>query len=64
MQAADFSTKCHAHMDISKDKEALQVSTGQLRSILRLQQAGFKDVVHLEGGLSQWRHDKYPVDGK
>ena len=25
-------------------------------------QAGFKDVLHLEGGLSQWRHDNYPVE--
>ena len=27
-----------------------------------LQQAGYKDVVHLKGGLSQWRHDGYPVE--
>ncbi len=27
-------------------------------------QEGFKDVVHLEGGLSQWRHDGYPIGSK
>lgn len=25
-------------------------------------QAGFKNVVHLKGGFSQWRYDKYPVE--
>ena len=25
-------------------------------------QAGFKDVVHLEGGLSQWRYDGLPME--
>ena len=24
---------------------------------------GFKGVTHLKGGLSQWRHDGYPVEG-
>lgn len=33
-------------------------------SIVNGMQAGFKDVVHLEGGLSQWRHDGFPVDGR
>ena len=27
-----------------------------------LLQAGYKDVVHLKGGLSQWRHDGFPVE--
>lgn len=25
-------------------------------------QAGFTNVLHLEGGLSQWRYDGYPVE--
>ena len=33
-----------------------------LINMLFFVQAGFKDVVHLEGGLSQWRHDKYPIE--
>jgi rhodanese-related sulfurtransferase len=29
---------------------------------LSLLQAGYKDVQHLKGGLSQWRYDGYPVE--
>ena len=27
-----------------------------------LLQAGFTNVLHLEGGINQWRHDGFPVE--
>lgn len=33
-----------------------------LKACYELLQAGYKDVQHLKGGLSQWRYDGYPVE--
>ncbi|KAK9805424.1 hypothetical protein WJX73_004246 [Symbiochloris irregularis] len=33
-----------------------------LKVCYELQEAGFKNVLHLEGGLSQWRHDGFPTE--
>lgn len=33
-----------------------------LKACFELQEAGFKNVLHLEGGLSQWRYDNFPTE--
>ena len=32
-------------------------------TLVVLLQAGFTNVLHLEGGINQWRHDGFPVKG-
>ncbi|CAL5229841.1 g13249 [Coccomyxa viridis] len=38
------------------------IETRSLKACHELLEAGFRDVLHLEGGLSQWRHDDFPVE--
>ena len=33
-----------------------------LKACYELLRAGYKNVVHLEGGLSEWRYKGYPLD--
>ncbi|KAK9845919.1 hypothetical protein WJX81_005977 [Elliptochloris bilobata] len=40
------------------------IESRSLKACHELLEAGFKDVVHLEGGLSLWRYGGFPVDGK
>nr|ABK26625.1 unknown [Picea sitchensis] len=34
-----------------------------LKAIYELQEAGFKNVLHLKDGLNQWIHEGFPIDG-
>lgn len=36
--------------------------TRSLKACYELMKAGWKDVIHLEGGLSEWRHKRYPIE--
>eukprot|EP00884_Botryococcus_braunii_P023268 jgi/Botrbrau1/9625/Bobra.0131s0005.1 len=40
------------------------IESRSLKGCYELLQAGYKDVIHLKGGLSQWRHDGFPCDGE
>ena len=46
--------------ETDKDR-AFGRETRSLKACYELMRAGFTDVVHLEGGLAQWRHDGYPM---
>ena len=44
----------------SKPMPAPMLQTLRLMAVLL--QAGFTNVLHLEGGINQWRHDGFPVE--
>ncbi|EIE21109.1 hypothetical protein COCSUDRAFT_17882, partial [Coccomyxa subellipsoidea C-169] len=43
-------------------ERAFGIESRSLKACHELFEAGFKDVLHLEGGLSQWRHEGYPIE--
>jgi rhodanese-related sulfurtransferase len=47
--------------ETDKDR-AFGRETRSLKACYELMRAGFTDVVHLEGGLCEWRHEGYPME--
>ncbi|CAL8469212.1 g8753 [Coccomyxa elongata] len=43
-------------------ERAFGIESRSLKACHELYEAGFKDVLHLEGGLSQWRYEGLPVE--
>ncbi len=47
--------------ETDKDR-AFGRETRSLKACYELMRAGFTDVVHLQGGLCEWRHEGYPIE--
>jgi len=48
---------------VYKDPErAFGRESRSLKACYELYQAGYKNIVHLEGGIQQWRYQGYPVE--
>ena len=61
----DTEVRVAATGKVSKtDKDrAFGRETRSLKACYELMTAGFTDVVHLRGGLGEWRHDGYAMEG-